>query len=142
MFERYLKNTIRVWPSNSVCNFVFPGRILPSLHLLAIRSGCIAPRRRRFNCCQQHGDLSRIGFLGHLLRGDIQFKSLNPPPSPVFGRVPLKRQIFGKLEIFFHFFCGSNYSTPFNIQQISICLSKAGLVARQLGRVTYVTTIT
>lgn len=46
MFERYLKNTIRVWPSNSVCNFVFTGRILPSLHLLAFRSGCIAPRCR------------------------------------------------------------------------------------------------
>ena len=42
----------------------------------------------------------------------------------------------------FHFFGGSNYSTPFNIQQISICLSKAGLVLRQHGRVTYVTTIT
>ena len=101
------------------------GYILPCLHLLGIQSCCIAPRPLS-NWWQQHCDLSRNGFSGHLLRGDIQIKSLNPP-SPLFERVLLKLQVSHSKHVLFREPC------------LFLCFSKAGLVARQHVRVTNVT---
>ena len=101
------------------------GHILRCLHLLAFKV-VVSLQGVGSNCLQQHGDLSRNGFFGHLLRGDIQFKSLNPP-SPLFERVPLKLQESHSKHVLFREPC------------LFLCFSKAGLVARQHVRVTNVT---
>ena len=67
------------------------------------------------NSRQQHGNFGQIGFLRFFFSDEIQLESLYPS-SPIFGGVPLKRKIFRKLEILFHFGYFSHYLTPCNIR--------------------------
>lgn len=91
---------MHLWPANSVSNFLFTWSYFYCFNLLAIRSGCIAPRRQVQLPTRWRSQSHRVSRSAPLQGHTIQNTE---PISPVFRRVPLKRQVFEKLEILLHF---------------------------------------